>query len=152
MISISHIDFLMTCDWFRGNSSQKWLQDILQGSLLMQEQPPLHRSLQMPQFRLQQPSWLQDDARRRWCMTVAGGWTRMTISDDISHLGEIWSHFQFIYHVLFGQWLCTPLVLILIRRWRLEPFRPQMCVNVPTLSLRWIKTKECYILYLHCLS
>ena len=30
-------------------------------------------SLQMPHFGLQQPSWLQDDSRWRWCMTVAGG-------------------------------------------------------------------------------
>ena len=41
----------------RLGTDQMWLQDVLQGSLLMkEEQPPLHCSLQMPQFLLQQPS------------------------------------------------------------------------------------------------
>ena len=35
----------------RLGTDQMWLQDILPGSLLMQEeQLPLHRSVQMPQF------------------------------------------------------------------------------------------------------
>ena len=35
----------------RFGADQMWLQDILQGSLLIQEeQPPLHCSLQIPQF------------------------------------------------------------------------------------------------------
>jgi hypothetical protein len=36
----------------------------------------------LPQFRLQQPSWLQDDSRWKWWMTIAGGWTMMTLSED----------------------------------------------------------------------
>ena len=60
------------------------LQDNLQGPLLMQEeQHSLHCSMQMPQLWLQQPSWLKDDSRWRWCMTVAEdeqGWHSQKIA------------------------------------------------------------------------
>ena len=53
---------LQTSTSCRLGTDQMWLQDILQGSLFMQEkQSPLHCSLQMPQFWLQQPSWLGDE-------------------------------------------------------------------------------------------
>ena len=48
---------LQTTTSGRLRTDQMWLQDILQGSLLMQEeQLPLHCSLQMPYFGLPQPS------------------------------------------------------------------------------------------------
>ena len=87
--SMSQSHVYTTSTRCRLGTVQTWLRRLL---LTQDEKPPLHCSLQIPLLWLQQPSWPQDSSRWRWCMTVAGGWRRMTLLEDCVPLIQLSVH------------------------------------------------------------